>query len=228
MTPLKRVAAMLPGRWQDELKRIYFARQIRRGAFETDEPEFKLLARLVRAGDWAVDVGANVGHYAKRLSDLVGPEGRVFAFEPVPSTFALLAANVRGFQHSNVTLINAALSDGAGTARMAIPDFTRGLPNFYQARLSAEVGAGLAVVTLALDQLDIAQRVSLVKVDVEGHEERALRGMRRLIEVQRPVLIVETSSEAVVASLVALGYAAQRLPGSSNVLFTYGLAVADA
>lgn len=46
-------------------------------------------------GDWALDIGANVGHYTKRMSDLAGPEGRVIAFEPVPDTFAVLCANAQ-------------------------------------------------------------------------------------------------------------------------------------
>lgn len=91
-TLLKRVAAGLPPLWQQELKRIHFRREIRRHTFASTEPEFRLLDSMISAGDWVMDIGANVGHYTKRLSDLVGPRGRVIAVEPVPDTFALLAA----------------------------------------------------------------------------------------------------------------------------------------
>ena len=46
---------------------------------------------MVSPRDWIVDVGANVGHYTKRLSELVGPKGRVIAFEPILETFSILS-----------------------------------------------------------------------------------------------------------------------------------------
>src|SRR6266581_7664130 len=101
MKLVKRIAATLPPLWQNELKRIHFRRQMRRGTFVTPEPEYAILPTLISVGDWVIDVGANVGHYTKRLSELVGPTGRVIAFEPVPETFALLAGNLQVFQNTN-------------------------------------------------------------------------------------------------------------------------------
>jgi len=128
MNVLKPFAARLPDRWQMELKRLHFARQIRRGSFKTSEPEYNMLPRLIGPGNWVLDIGANVGHYTKRMSELVGPGGRVIAFEPVPATFALLAANVQRFKHANVTLINAAASGGTNIVGMTVPKFSTGLP----------------------------------------------------------------------------------------------------
>jgi FkbM family methyltransferase len=219
MTLAKRVAARLPDRWQSELKRIHFGRQIRKGTFETSEPEYELLSEFVRPGDWVLDIGANVGHYAKRLCELVGANGRVIAFEPVPTTFALLAANAQLFAHANVTLLNAAASDRLGVSGIAVPQFSVGLANYYQAQLTSGSDASLSVLTLPIDLLSIDQRISLVKIDVEGHEASVLAGMRKLIESHRPVLIVETGSDVVVTELLSVGYASERLQGSSNVLF---------
>ena len=129
MTLFNRFAARLPERWQSELKRIHFGRQIIRGTFETSEPEYKILSQLIKPGDWVIDIGANVGHYTKRFSELVGVHGRIIAFEPVPTTFALLAANVQLFAHANVTLINAAVSDKFGVVGMSIPRSSTGLTN---------------------------------------------------------------------------------------------------
>lgn len=95
MPLLKQLAARLPHQWQTELKRIHFGRQINKGGFETDEPEYKLLHNFTHPGDWVIDIGANVVHYTKRFSGLVGIQGRVIAFEPMPTTFSLLSANVQ-------------------------------------------------------------------------------------------------------------------------------------
>src|SRR4030065_2139701 len=127
MKLFKRIAASLPALWQNELKRLHFRRQIRRGTFITSEPEYAILPSLISEGDWAIDVGANVGHYTKRFSELVGVSGRVIAFEPVPETFALLAANLQEVSNFNVTLINAAASEDTDIVGMSVPTFDTGL-----------------------------------------------------------------------------------------------------
>src|SRR5580698_10220999 len=103
MDLLKRVASRFPVGLQQELKRVKFRRDIRNGTFRTDEPEFNRLREWVRVGDWVVDIGANVGHYTLELSSLVGRTGRVFAFEPIPETFELLAAHAARCENQNVT-----------------------------------------------------------------------------------------------------------------------------
>lgn len=80
----KRAAARLPKWLNTELRRLHYARQIRSGRFSSDEPELALLPELVEPGDWVIDVGANVGRYTMRLSDLVGRQGRVIALESIP------------------------------------------------------------------------------------------------------------------------------------------------
>ena len=218
MSTLKRLAARLPHRWQAELKRIHFGRQIAQDRFNTSEAEFGLLPQLLKISDWVIDVGANVGQYTKRFSDLVGPEGRVLAFEPVPATFALLAANVERFAHGNVSLFNAAVSDQLQVLGMAIPRFPTGLQNYYEAHLTTGAEAGVSVLTLSLDALAITQQVALIKIDAEGHEAHVLAGMRQLIDRSRPVLIIETGSAELVDDMKRRGYAVERSSGSSNVV----------
>lgn len=218
MTLFKRVAAKLPHQWQAELKRIHFGRQIARNTFNTSEAEYKLLSEFVRPGDWVIDIGANVGQYTKRLSDLVGATGRVFAFEPVPATFALLAANAERFEHANVTLLNVAVSTKLDVLGMSIPRFPSGLDNFYEAHLTQGASVGVFVVTLPVDSLSIDRPVALVKIDAEGHEALVLEGMSDLIARFKPVLIIETGSAELIDQLVRRGYRVERSPGSSNVV----------
>src|SRR5262245_60554179 len=130
---LKRLASRMSPTWQLELKRHRYRRQIARGAFRSDEPEDALLESLLGAGDWAIDVGRSIGHYTKRMSALVGADGRVIAFEPVAETFSLLAANVQLYQHQTVTLLNAAASEATEITGISIPRFENGLPNYYEA-----------------------------------------------------------------------------------------------
>jgi len=216
---LKQLVARLPNQWQTELKRIHFGRQIRNKTFVTDEPEYKILAQLIISGDWVIDIGANVGHYTKRFSQLVGAHGRVIAFEPVPTTFSLLSANTQLFAHPNVTLINAAVSNEVHVVGMNIPQFSTGLDNYYEAHLSSAEESALSVLTIPLDHLCINQRIALIKIDAEGHEEFVLSGMQKLLKKYTPILIIETNSKEIVADLTAIGYTSEKLPNSPNILF---------
>jgi len=217
---LKRLVSRLPPLWQQELKRLYYRRQIRHQTFETIEPEFRLLGSLISTGDWVIDIGANVGHYTKKFSELVGPQGRVIAVEPVPDTFALLAANVSLFQYRNVTLINLAASDQTTVVDMQIPRFETGLKNYYKATLTTG-NSDLQVMTFALDSLTLPHCIKLIKVDAEGHDPVVLQGMERLLTRDHPTLIVETTSAAVVEHLARSGYNSEKLLGSSNTLLRW-------
>jgi len=218
--PLKRLVSHLPLSWQQELRRLHYRRQILRREFAATDPEFDILNQLVSPGDWVIDVGANVGHYTKRMSDLVGPLGRVIAVEPVPSTFSLLAANVLLFQHSNVTLLNLAASDRTTAVGMRIPNLESGLKNYYEAALTNQE-AELQVMTLDLDSLVLTQPVKLIKIDAEDHDEMVLRGMPRLLARDHPTLIVEYDKGGVGDLLTTFGYVREHLPGSPNVLFRW-------
>ena len=218
MPLLKRVAARLPAGAQHELRRLFFRSQIRRRSFNTDELEYAQLDRFLRRGDWALDIGANIGHYTMRMAELVGPTGRVIAVEPVPATFALLAENLRYSRHANVSLLNCAASDRTDTVSMEIPRWSDGMENYYQAHVVRGT-AGLTILALSIDSLALPP-VRIVKIDAEGHELPVLQGMRRLVERDHPVLIVETNTGETTRLLESWAYRVERLPGSSNVLCT--------
>lgn len=222
-TILKKIAATLPTRYQQELKRLHFGRMIRSGTFmsaEVHDTEFGRLHEWVQAGDWAIDVGANVGNYSARLSQLVGPTGRVFSFEPVAETFELLTANMARLPYRNVSLFNVAASDGTGLRSMEVPLMEGGIENRYMAHITEDGTGDFAVLSLPLDALELPRRVSMVKIDVEGHELSALQGMRRLLERDHPVLVVEGRATDVADYMSALGYAYEEQAGSPNRVFS--------
>lgn len=216
---LKRLISYLPISFQQKLKRSHFSRQIRNGTFKSDESEFKRLEDWVCSGNWVLDIGANVGQYTAKFSKLVGPAGRVIAFEPVPRTFELLAANMAQLPAQNATLINAAVSDSMRIAGITIPKFNAGLDNYYMANLTKEP-TELSVLCLPVDSLNIPERITLIKVDVEGHEISALKGMEKLLRRDKPVLIVEGYIDEVAAYLSTLGYSFETDEGSSNRVYS--------
>ena len=216
---LKKIAARLPLRIQQELKRLFFAYQIRANRFFTAEKEFAIVGRLVSPGDWVLDIGANIGQYTKRFSDLVGDTGRVIAFEPVPDTFELLTANAQRFRQKNVTLFNAAASDQCVALGMAIPTLSSGLSNYYAAHLTPTAN-GLTVLTFPIGNMQFSHSIRLAKIDAEGHELAVLRGMENLLRRDQPTLIVETFAADVEKFLLDFGYRMKQIPGSSNKIFS--------
>jgi len=217
----KTIASKLPFSFQQEMKRVWFALQIKRGRFVTDELEFDRLSEWVSPGDWVLDVGANVGHYTFRLSDLVGNEGRVIAFEPVTATHELLSANVRRLKYDNVTLMNVGASEATKEFSVDIPKFDTGLNNYYMASLTEGSGE-FKVMCISIDSLNLPERVSLVKIDAEGHDFQVLKGMTVMLEKDHPVLIVEDGSGEVDEFLTNLGYSASRsIAGSHNRVYAF-------
>jgi FkbM family methyltransferase len=152
-----------------------------------------LTTELVRAelaaGNVVLDVGANIGYYTLIFARGVGPEGRVFAFEPEPGNFALLQENVAANGYRNVTLSRLAASDRAGRARLYLDPVNAGDCRIYDSR---DNRPSVEIETVRLDDVFEAspERIDLIKMDIQGAEAAALRGMRRLLERHRQVRLV--------------------------------------
>jgi FkbM family methyltransferase len=178
-------------------------------------PGLALLGTLARPGDVVVDAGANFGLFAERLSQLVGPEGTVLAFEPNPNCaphLEALAANA-----GNVVVYPLALSDRRGTAVLHVP--VRGARRIDALGRLAPTGADEERYTVETARLDdIAASVDFIKCDVEGHELAVLRGANATLVERRPRLFVEMEwrhagdeMQETFRYLAGLGYAGSAL-----------------
>jgi len=216
----KRLASHLPFAVRQALRAAKYRLEFAAGRFRSDEPEFQRLPELVHPGDWVLDVGANVGQYTLRFSELVGPQGRVIAFEPIAETVEILAAMARRASHRNITLLNVAVSDRAGEVRLRVPANRDGLPDYFQSRVSLD--GDQAALAVELDDFDFAHRIALVKIDVERHEVSVIRGMLKLIERDRPTLIIEGHEGIYPEFLQAFGYRfLPKAAGSPNLVFQW-------
>ena len=142
-------------------------------AYSMDEQFFR---RVLRPGDVAVDVGANIGTLALCASSCVGPRGRVYAIEAHPRTFGYLAGNIKLNCVANVRAIHAAAGETSGSTA-----FTDGMLDDQN---RVVVAGPVRVPVRSLDELIPAVRpIRLLKIDVEGYELFVLRGARRLLEI---------------------------------------------
>lgn len=156
--------------------------------FERRELQFAV--ERARGGGVILDVGANIGLYTAACARAAGTAGRVIALEPGPATFEKLTATCRQLALPNVTPLQMAASRVPGLARLAAPASAR---DVQQRLLSDGEAGGQQVRTCRLDDVcgDAAEAVTLLKIDVEGHETAALEGAPRILSNGRAQLVVE-------------------------------------
>lgn len=162
--------------WAQEKWRMYL---LLGGGF--DSYLTQCFREAVRPGSIVIDIGAHIGYYTLLAAACCRPGGMVYAFEPEPRNYSLLIGNVRANGHSNVKALQKAASDGPGTTVLFRDQAHTGIHSLYPTESEKSVRQQVAVERVALDDcLDIAA-ADVIKIDVEGSEPFALRGMRRLI-----------------------------------------------
>jgi FkbM family methyltransferase len=163
--------------------------------------ERAFLARL-DPGDVVYDIGANIGWFSLLAARRVGPEGAVVAFEPSLANADYVRRNAVTNGFGNLTTVAAAVSSSDGWARFADTSSLEG-------HLSDDGGQIVPVLSLdAWHQHAGVRPPGLIKIDIEGAEENALRGMEALLREHRPTLIVELhgTGPQVMALLDEFGY----------------------
>jgi len=207
-----------------------------KGGFESREIE-ALAGYAEEAGCRSfVDIGAHFGLFTVAIARQPWCQ-RVHAFEPDPRNFAQLMANIFLNELSDkVTAYPLALSDQDGRARLQLGrerhrwdfgKFNSGMSSLAASEKPCAPEHTVIVETRKLDELlKLDGEAVAAKIDVEGHELEVLRGMRRLLERNRCVLLIEAfpvSRDAVFAYLNGLGYMVADEPGEpSNFLFVKG------
>ena len=150
----------------------------------------ELFARSVRESATVIDGGSYLGFYALLAARRVGPEGTVFAFEPNPEMFEALRRNVHenGFDDRVITL-PAGLGDVRGQRTFYICGGDASKSSLFEPERLREA---TVAECMSLDEGLGARPVDVVKLDIEGGEVDALRGMRKtLASSPDPTLIVE-------------------------------------
>jgi len=181
-----------------------------------------LLRAALEPGDGYLDVGANVGIFAIPVAQHLGPEGKVYAFEPAPDMAEEL---MQGAQATGVAdridLRQMALGAERSTLALRVdpddPSDATKRSLFVQGDVVAEVPVWPLDELVARGELVLQPRLSAVKIDVEGAEVLCLQGMRSTLAEQRPHLVVIETIEThlqragfelddIAAELEPLGY----------------------
>ncbi len=164
---------------------------VRRGIHE--ETLTKFVINEIKKGDVVLDVGANIGYYTLIFAKIVGENGHVFAFEPEPSNFNLLKKNVMVNNYRNVSLEKIVISNKNGNTKLYLSKTNAGSHRIY---LSNTVKNNFINVEMkTLDEYfknnSIRDKISFIKMDVEGSEIGVIKGMNSILENKKLTVMLE-------------------------------------
>jgi FkbM family methyltransferase len=153
----------------------------------------RLIRQQLQPGMIAMDIGANLGYFSAVMSQCVGPTGKVWSFEPVPSTYfqLQLCQSYNGF--SQLTTFSQALGTGPGSVKMHYNPTMMGSASLYSYCTDGN-GKSVDVPIDSLDNLYAVGKVSLpslIKIDVEGHEYAVFAGAKSFLSAAKPKIIFE-------------------------------------
>ena len=167
------------------------------------EKEIKILPQLIKHGTDTIDVGVYRGVYSYELSRL---SNHIHAFEANPIIYEYLQNNLTRII-KNITLYNYALSDRKGIASFRIPIRRK---TIFQSQFEEKYHAGAGTIheantfdkfdkfdvkTIKLDDFKFSNKISFIKIDVEGHELKVIDGAKDTIKKHKPNLLVEIQEQ---------------------------------
>jgi len=190
------------------------------------EDEIHFVRRMLKTGMRCLDVGANYGVFSLGCARQVGPEGRVWSFEPTPRTADFLSTSIRenGFEH--VKLMRVALSSVSGTAKLVTHADSE---HNYLAEEVTNGNRCEIVDVRSLDDLASEQgleNIDFVKMDAEGAEIAILEGGAQFFERESPLVLFEFkyregANWELVEAVQARGFEIYRLVPGLQVLVPF-------
>ncbi len=168
---------------------------VARGAYEPSVTS--ALQASVKPGMVCCDLGANIGYFTLLMSKLAGSGGLVFAFEPFPKNFALLKKSIAENRVDNIRAMPYAVHEKESVGRLF---YDRSTQSNYVGMFVAEPSSpacteafdGVEIRKVRLDDVVPADcRVGCIKMDIEGSEMYAVKGMSRILQRDRPLVFFE-------------------------------------
>ena len=177
---------------------VDISKQVKESGWYYDEKfESKVFEAHLKPDMTVLDLGANIGFYTILARSVVGQEGRVFAFEPFPDNAYLVRASIKENSFTNVIVVEAAVSDKVGKTTLYLsPDACseHSLLNLnFQHSLDSTVNKIEVQVVTVDDYLERNVgnlKVDFIKMDIEGSESRAIKGMKKVLDLNKHIVLM--------------------------------------
>lgn len=153
--------------------------------------------RIIRTGDTALDIGANLGLVSLTLAQLVGDDGMVFAYEPNPRLIGYLKRSIAKNNFRNIQVYNCALGSEDTELMLTIPKYHSGKASLVRTSNSDQT-LQVKVPVHRLDEIlpESVRKIRLIKIDVEGFEYEVLKGATALFQRCPPDAVVFEINDA--------------------------------
>jgi FkbM family methyltransferase len=182
--PTYDVSIVIPPEWRGIAKLIFAYRELY-------DRELVWLSKQVRTGSVTVDIGASYGLYSIVAARAAGESGLVLSFEPASSTYKILEENVALNNLSNVRLFRCALGNRDDEVPLYHhPDSSRNSLGVISGMSGTSESVRMTTLEYVCRKAGIVG-IDLIKIDVEGAEEKALKGCLPILELTRPRIIIE-------------------------------------
>lgn len=196
--------------------------------YPTFEPEAtKFVIKTIKKGMTVVDIGAHIGYFTLLFAKLVGPKGRVYAFEPSIESFKLLKKNVEANNFKNVTLFNSAVSNENKFSKLYLSKINSQDNRIM--KVQDEERETKKVKLVSLDKMFKKSKINFIKIDVQGVEPLVFDGAGETIERNNNIKILfeywpymfkkVTGGDNFILKLSSIGKV--RLLGKNGVLKTF-------
>ncbi len=155
---------------------------------KNDKTEIDILKKIIKPGDNILDIGSNIGFYAKILSSLTGKAGTVYCFEPDKLNFKHLKKNTKGIP--NIILFNNAVSDKEQVLKVYRSKLLNVDHRTYPVNNYDSVEEIAAVSIDELIRSNEIKNISVIKIDIQGYELTAFKGMKHLLSTSNNLKII--------------------------------------
>ena len=146
--------------------------------YEKNETNF--VKDSVNKGDVVIDIGANIGYYTLMFAKLVGDTGKIYSFEPDPRNFLILEKNIQINGYNNVILEKKAVSNKLGKSTLYVNENSAGSSMHKPNNVVNQIYVDL----ITLDNYFEVNTITpdFIKIDIEGYELNALKGMESILQ----------------------------------------------
>jgi len=195
---------------------------------EYEEGLMVLMKKEIKLGMNVFDLGANIGVFTLLASKLVGESGHVFSFEPEPYLFKVLKENINLNNLNNVSVYQTAISDKVGTTNFSINLEQDGDNRLNSKTMNVN---NLKVKTTTIDEFckENSLKIDFLKLDIQGSEPKALKGMKQTLTSSTNIKIVteffpsamrdtNSSPEEYLSNLEKYGFKIMKIGNEKNQL----------
>jgi len=147
----------------------------------------ELFQNALKPGFTVLDIGAHHGYFSLLAARRVGKEGMVYAFEPAPQNFQILKRNVELNHFTNVIPVNKAVSDRSATTPFFLRQHTGVIGSLFPTGSPDEFTVPVECITV--DAFLAGGPVDVVKMDIEGGEPFALKGMKKTLSKSKDIVL---------------------------------------